>query len=102
MGIFISGKIYSDGKQVQIPYEYNGIQANFCKNPKCSNFGVLPLSDVSLGRRIQTSTIDSYLISSSGGGLPSLRSKVCCETPTIKSNLGIAEELARFKGTSKN
>lgn len=97
MGIFISGKIFSDGKQVRIPYEYDGIQANFCKNPKCTNFGVLPLSEVSLGRRIATSVVDSYIINNSADGRPSLRCKICNETPTIKSNLGIAEEVKRFQ-----
>lgn len=57
----------------------------------------MPFSAVSLGRRTPDSVIDMYTINSSAGGSPSLRCKVCGETPTIKSNLGIAEECARFK-----
>lgn len=97
MGIFISDKILSESKKLRLPVEVDGINANFCKNPKCSNFGALPLAEVSFGKRASDSVIDSYIIQNSAGGSPALRCKVCGEMPTIKSNLGIAEECARFQ-----
>ena len=85
MGIIISDKILSESKKLGLPVEADGINANFCKNPKCSNFGALPLAEVSFGKRTSDSMIDSYIIQNSAGGSPALRCKVCGEMPTIKS-----------------
>lgn len=82
----------------RIPIKEIGIQINFCKNPECSNFGVPASSERQprgRGNRVQ----DTYRI---GGGTSRLRNApiliclLCGETPPIKSNLGIAEEVSRM------
>jgi transposase-like protein len=74
----------------RIPPEWNGIQVNFCKNPTCPNFGVPPHESGS------AAAPDSYRLVSMGQSLPALRCKHCGETPPIKSNRAVAEELARM------
>lgn len=82
----------------RIPSEEIGIQINFCKNPECSNFGVPASSERQLrgrGNKVQ----DTYRI---GGGVSKLRNAPvlnclrCGETPPIKSNQGITEEMMRM------
>jgi transposase-like protein len=78
-----------------VPAEADGIQVNFCKNPACDNYGVLPKVSVLRGR--QGSPQDTYIVRSSGdNNVPSLLCRVCGERPRIKSNAAIAEERARF------
>jgi len=80
-----------------VPAEADGIQVNFCKNPACGNYGVLPKESVLRGRVAQGSQQDTYIIQSSGdNNVPSLLCRVCGEQPRIKSNAAIAEERARF------
>lgn len=63
---------------------------NFCKNPTCANFG-RPAHEVTTSR-----SQDDYRLVSMGEAQPALRCKLCGETPPIKSNRAIAEELARM------
>lgn len=80
----------------RVPIEAGSIQVNFCKNPECHNFGVpastkkQPKGPGAKKRR------DNYTIIGSGRGTPMLRCSFCGQCPTIKSNIGIHEELSRF------
>ncbi len=93
-GIIISGIKSSAEKASRIPVEIDGIQVNFCKNPACSNYGVLPKASIERGRG--KSNQDTYLIQAHGANLPSILCRVCGEQPRIKSNQAVAEERARF------
>ena len=84
--------------QPRIPLAANGIQVNFCKNPNCLNYGKTA-SEVaqSHGRKSATEVgeRDTYHITGTPGGV-ALHCKRCGEYPTVKSNLGISEELDRL------
>lgn len=75
----------------RIPPEWDGLQVNFCKNPACKNFGVRPRDKAGA-----TAKSDEYRLVSTGQSLPALRCKSCGESPPIKSNLAVAEEIARM------
>lgn len=78
----------------RVPPEACGIQVNFCKNPKCTNFGVPACSHTTRGRNANG---DNYLRVSAGRpGSPLMRCKLCGEIFPLKSNLGIAEEVVRL------
>lgn len=75
----------------RIPPEWDGLQINFCKNPACANFGVPPVWQTEAKR-----VGDGYRLISSGQSLPTLLCKICGESPPIKSNRAVAEEVARM------
>jgi hypothetical protein len=63
----------------------DGVQVNFCRMPACANFGEPP-----------TPTASRYRFYNKGKGkLRGLECKACDKVSPIKSNLGVAEELAR-------
>lgn len=89
------------GKQLRIPVAVEGIQVNFCKNPRCLNFGVPANPEAQKkGRPKGGKSSDGYMISGGGSkpgqSVPVLKCKRCGEHPTIKSNLAITQEVARF------
>ncbi len=79
---------------LRVPVEVKGIQVNFCKNPKCSNFGVPVqqgsrlLKDVKRNKKPDP----NYKMSSGGKGCPGYICKNCRETFQAKSNQAIASE----------
>lgn len=76
----------------RIPVEVNGIQYNFCKNPKCFQFGLPASQDKFHGN-------NTYILTGLGQGgtnVPLLRCNGCGEHLPMKSNQGIGEELARL------
>jgi len=73
-----------------LPPENNGIQYNFCKNPKCNNYGVEPTDDTVGNKDLP------YSINYAGKGMPILVCNLCKETPPLKSNAGIHEEIERL------
>lgn len=83
-----------------MPPAIDGIQVNFCKNPVCGNYGVPPKGSVPRGgvRKGLTAPPEpgDYTVVAAGKGIPLLQCKLCGEYPPIKSNLGIAEEVARL------
>ncbi|GAV19108.1 hypothetical protein MMIC_P0037 [Mariprofundus micogutta] len=81
----------------RIPVEANGIQANFCKNPACSNYGV-PASTKKQPRGPGAASRgrDNYTVVGSGRSVPAIHCHHCNEYPPLKSNQGISEELARI------
>ena len=66
-----------------IPAAEDGIQYNFCKNPECSQYGLIPRGPRKHGVR------GPYAFTSGG------------ETPPLKSNHGIAEEVRRLSAYLK-
>lgn len=84
-------KSFVDSSQkARIPHPTNGLQYNFCKNPKCDNFGVEPPLTTARG------AVGNYTIQSGGKKLPLLSCSCCGETPPLKSNTGITEEIERI------
>ena len=82
----------------RVPPAVGGIQVNFCKNPRCPNFGV-PASTKRQprGPGARKKGRDTYKIATSHGfKAPSLLCLYCHEYPGIKSNIGIYEEISRF------
>ena len=74
------------------------LQVNFCKNPRCANYGVPPSIAVKYARRAKAGAAPGvdYRLSAHGAGLPNLHCLLCKESIPVKSNLGVAEELARL------
>lgn len=79
-------------KSSRIPQEVSGIQYNFCKNPKCDNFGVA--DDVNAKRGEYKYILTGLNLGS--GNIPLLKCNCCNETLPLKSNYGISEELKRL------
>jgi len=81
------------------PSAVDGIDVNFCKNPKCANFGV-PADFEKFSRRKGTDQAGlpgrAYKLTTDGKGNPRLVCQLCGERFVVKSNLAIAEELRRF------
>lgn len=73
-------------KIVATPNSYNNLQYNFCKNPKCLHYGIEPSQAVP----------GAYSLSYGGKGYPILKCNACGETPPMKSNQGITEEIQRL------
>lgn len=80
----------------RFPGEADGIQINFCKNPTCANYGVLPKATVPRGGQAHGGLQDSYVVESSNSGTPTIVCRICGENPPLKSNLSIAEERNRL------
>ena len=72
------------------------IQVNHCRNPACGNYGAAPRTMP--GKTGPGAGRDpNYKLHSTSGGLsPALLCKSCGESPPIKSNAGIAEEIERL------
>lgn len=85
--------------KLRIPPEADGIQVNFCKNPNCANFGI-PASQESLRGPAASKRPNPYTVVASGANQPALRCNSCGEHMPMKSNAGIAEELARMRAAS--
>ena len=87
-------KISSVAEKERIPAEASRIQVNFCKNPACGNYGVLPRDVVIRGRGPLQ---DTYIITTGHAQrVPVLHCRLCNEYPPKKSNLAIAEERDRM------
>ena len=85
--------------KLRVPPEADGIQVNFCKNPACKNFGI-PASQESLRGPAASKRPNPYTVVASGANQPALRCNSCGEHMPMKSNAGIAEELARMRAAS--
>lgn len=74
------------------------IQVNFCKNPSCDNFGIPPSLEKGAHRpKVAPHTPGTeYRLDSAGDGRTQLICLLCKEVLPVKSNLGVAEEVARI------
>lgn len=75
--------------KLRVPPEVNGIQYNFCKNPKCSNFGSPAPAESKAG------VLGPYALTGTGT-TRSMRCNACGEHFIQKSNQAIFEELSRL------
>ena len=80
-----------------IPPAVGGLQYNACKNPKCPQFGLPATTTQGSGN----GAAGPYSIASGGKGYPLLKCSACGETPPLKSNKGIAEEVERLSAYLK-
>jgi transposase-like protein len=89
-------KISSDG--FKAPGPFSGVNVNFCKNPKCGNFGVPETPN--RGRRAPgaPSVPGDYTRVASGKGKPMLKCSLCGEHLPMRSNQGVHEEMLRALG----
>ncbi len=90
-------------EQSRIP-EVGGIQVNFCKNVRCPNFGV-PAStqEQPRGSKVHEGGRDTHTVSGAGGHrsyTTAIRCNLCRESPPLKSNGEIVEEINRLSGLS--
>ena len=112
-GILISEEISSEAAPAtvepmvapslsKIPLQIDGIQVNFCKNPACANYGVPPglKKGEHRSKAAPSTTGTEYRLASktrSGvGSVTGLLCLLCKESLPLKSNLGVAEEVARL------
>jgi transposase-like protein len=84
--------------KTRIPEAVKGIQVNFCKNPTCPNFGrPASIESQPRGPGAKDRGRDPYVISTRHqGSTVFLRCQHCGETPPLKSNVGICEEIQRI------
>ncbi len=84
----------------RLPVEVGGIQVNFCRNPRCSNFGKPPVVPTDGKRKVAGA--DSYRVIAAGKGKPTLHCLLCHESPPLKSNLAVVEEFDRMLRSLKS
>lgn len=87
-------KISSAGFRAPAPFE--GLNVNFCKNPKCSNFGVPETAHRVKRAPGAPPQPGDYSLVSAGKGKPQLKCGLCGEILPIRSNQGVHEELTRL------
>jgi len=75
-------------KKARVPSRASGIDINFCKTPRCANFGVPVQPTAQRGQGAQ----NPYTIVAYGKGIPSARCNCCGVSFPIKSNAGVHEE----------
>lgn len=95
------GKNFYQEDVQRIPEQFEGIQANTCKNPKCKNFGLeSPLASKptkeSQDRQSSGLRDPFYALTGLGKDSPGLKCKECSEIIPIKSNEGVFQEKARL------
>jgi transposase-like protein len=73
-----------------IPPAEAGIQYNFCKNPECGQYGVVPTLPHRRGKK------GPYAFVSAAKHYPLLKCNACGEMPPLKSNRSIVQELNRL------
>ena len=87
-------KISSAGFRAPGPFE--GLNVNFCKNPKCANFGVPETAHRIKRAPGAPPERGEYTLVAAGRGKPLLKCSLCAETLPMRSNQGIHEELTRL------
>jgi hypothetical protein len=92
----MSGVNSSAAAPGRLPPAADGVQVNFCKNPACSNYGVLPLDKIARGRPQLGQVSDTYILGAGGASYPRFNCRLCGESLPLKSNFGIVEERDRF------
>ncbi|MGB7420988.1 MAG: hypothetical protein WA917_03840 [Comamonas sp.] len=86
-------KISSAGFRAPAPFQ--GLNVNFCKNPKCGNFGVPETRHRTKRAPGAPAQLGDYSLVSAGKGKPQFKCALCGESFPVRSNQGIHEELTR-------
>jgi len=83
----------------RVPPAIDGIQVNYCKNPRCLNYGVPPLPVKHIGRKKKNFIDpDMYIVTGNKKELELVcMYPDCRETLPMKSNLAVSEEYKRIK-----
>lgn len=93
------GIIFSPSELPPIPPSAEGIDVNFCKNPRCANFGVAP-NFAKFERRQKAVEAGepgkAYRLIGVGKHRPGLTCTLCGEHFSVKSNLAVAQERNRL------
>lgn len=97
IGILNLGKKSCQDDVQRIPEEYEGVQANTCKNPKCKNFGLESPSinkpnKNSTERQVKSRRDPLYALSGLAKKTLGLKYKECGDIILIKSNGGGQEK----------
>lgn len=80
----------------RVPVEVAGLQVNYCRNTLCSNFGVTP-GERDRRNRSAAAQDPAYVMTGGAGALmPTATCGLCKESFPLKSNLAVAEEMARL------
>lgn len=79
----------------RIPKPHGGIHYNACKNPVCPQYGIPAPASAARGVK------GPYALVGGGKSYPLLRCNACGETPPLKSNAGIVEEIERLSAYLK-
>lgn len=79
----------------RVPLAAHGVDVNFCRNPKCQNFGTPIPQFASRGPGAD----NPYTVVANGKNIPAARCNACGETITLKSNVGVVEEAWRILST---
>lgn len=80
---------------LRAPGAFEGLNVNFCKNPKCANFGVPETAHRARRARGTLPAPGDYTLVAAGKGKPLLKCSLCSETLPMRSNQGVHEELQR-------
>lgn len=80
-----------------LPPPKTEIQANFCRNPRCWNFGIAPLPEPRRKHKSPDEDLIGYysLVTSAGG--TALKCSICGRTASMISNVALAAELTRLR-----
>lgn len=85
------------GGHPRVPPPFEGIQVNFCKNVECGHFGEPSSTEKQpRGPGARERESDGYILGSKDGYRTRLICKACGQYSTLKSNLGVSEELRRL------
>ncbi len=76
----------------RVPHAAQGVDVNFCRKPKCENFGVPSPQAVQRG----PGASNPYTVVANGKNTPAARCNACGEHITLKSNSGVLEESLRI------
>ncbi len=80
----------------RIPATFGGVQVNHCKNVHCANFGVVaPESRGASG--VKPDKVGAYTVIGSEERHRILSCQICKRSTTMRSNVAIVQELARFE-----
>lgn len=93
-------KISSEG--LKAPGPSDGLNVNFCKNPKCGNFGTPETANRGRRSNGESARPGDYSIVAAGRGKPLLKCLLCGETLPMRSNVGIQTEVSRLMGYSRS
>lgn len=80
----------------RVPEPFEDIQANFCKNIKCSNYGVLPDPEHKKPGWASHGHPDRYILADVSPTVHKMKCLVCKQKFGLRSNQAVHEEFARL------
>ena len=82
--------------QVELAGVNLNVQVNHCKTPGCANFGVPARTEPGKTGPSKDRDMNYKVHSTAKGQIPSIKCKSCGLNPPMKSNAGVADEVARL------